>query len=251
MRCVLVAALVVVVAGAPAAAPGRSRGATDPPADDMVLIPAGAFTMGLGREGEDFSPEHTVSLDAFYIDRHEVTSLEYERFDPNHRRDSASDCDRCPVTNVNWSEATAYARWAGKRLPTEAEWEKAARGPEGYLFGHGNDYRPDRARLGARGAVPVGSYPPNGYGVFDMLGNVWEWCADHWVKHYYQQSPERNPKGPPKGPGRVIRGGSFKNGREVHLATRSWSRPSYRYRGVGFRCARDAARQEATELRDR
>jgi formylglycine-generating enzyme required for sulfatase activity len=232
----------LIEAVASPAASGSSRSAADAPADGMVFIPAGAFTMGLGREGEDSSPEHSVYLDAFYIDRHEVTNLEYERFDKDHRRHSASDCDRCPVTNVNWLEAAAYARGAGKRLPTEAEWERAARGPEGFLFGHGNDYRPDRARLGARGAVSVGSYPPNGYGIFDVLGNVWEWCADYWGKDYYRQSPERNPKGPANGPGHVMRGGSFRNDRDVHLATRSWSRASYRYRGVGFRCARDGPR---------
>lgn len=211
-------------------------------ADDMVLIPAGAFAMGLNRGREDFSPEHRVDLDAFYIDRHEVTNAEYERFDPNHRRDAASSCDDCAVTNVSWSEAGAYCRWAGKRLPTEAEWEKAARGPELSLYGYANEYRPEMARSRAEAATRVGTYAPNGYGVFDALGNVWEWCADYWDKRYYRQSPERNPQGPSRGPGRVIRGGSYKNGSEVHLATRSWSRPGYRYRSIGFRCARDGPR---------
>lgn len=209
---------------------------------DMVLIPAGPFEMGLSEGKQDFSPERRVYLDAFYIDRHEVTNAEYERFDASHRRDRSSDCDDCPVTNVSFSDAAAYAQWAGKRLPTEAEWEKAARGPDGFLYGYGSAYRKDTARLQADNAVRVGAHLPNGYGVFDMLGNVWEWCADYWDKRYYRQSPERNPQGPSRGPGRVIRGGSYKNGSEVHLATRSWSRPGYRYRSIGFRCARDGPR---------
>ena len=209
------------------------------PPGDMVLILAGAFTRGHGQGKEDFSPEREIHLDAFYIDRHEVTNAEYERFDPGHRRAEASDCDDCPVTNVSWWEATAYARWAGKRLPTEAEWEKAARGPEGSLWGYSNEYRQGQARTEAPGATRVGSYSPNGYGLVDMLGNVWEWCADYWSKDSYQRGPDRSPQGPPNGPGRVIRGGSFKNGPEVHLAARSWSKPAYRYRSIGFRCARD------------
>lgn len=218
----------------------KERPPTSEPADEMVLVPAGTFLMGRSEGNEDFSPERRVHLDAFYIDRHEVTNAEYEKFDPNHRRDQASDCDDCPVTNVSWTEAQAYARWAGKRLPTEAEWEKAARGPEGYLYGYGNEYRKDQARVEAADAVRVGGYPSNGYGVFDMLGNVWEWCADYYGKEYYREAPEHAPPGPRSGPGRVFRGGSYRNGREVHLAVRSWSKPEYRYRSVGFRCARDA-----------
>lgn len=207
--------------------------------EDMVLIPAGAFTMGLSESKKDFSREHRVYLEAFYVDRHEVTNAQYEKFDPAHRRDPASDCDDCPVTNVSWADAVAYARWAGKRLPTEAEWEKAARGPESHLYGYGKEYRKELARVEGSSALRVGSYPANGYGVFDMLGSVWEWCADYYQADYYRESPEKNPNGPPSGPGRVVRGGSYKNGREVHLAVRTWSNPGYRYRSIGFRCARD------------
>ena len=221
------------------------RAAANDTAEGMVLIPAGEFTMGLSEAKKDYSPEHRVYLDAFYIDRHEVSNVEYEKFDAGHRRDPASECDDCPVTNVSWSEADAYAQWAGKRLPTEAEWEKAARGPEGHLYGYGNEYRKELARVDAPAAVRVGSYPANGYGLHDMLGNVWEWCVDYYDTDYYPQSPEKNPPGPARGTGRVVRGGASSNGREVHLAVRTRSNPSYRYRSIGFRCASDGPGAES------
>jgi formylglycine-generating enzyme required for sulfatase activity len=226
----------------------KSRG-IDAPAfgpvskEDMVLIPAGESIMGLNGGEEDYSPEHKIYLDAFYIDRYEVTNAEYEEFDPAHIRDRSSECDRCPVTNVSWSDAMAYAEWAEKRLPTEAEWEKAARGPKGYLYGYGNEYEERLAQMEAPTTAEVGSYQVNGYWLFDMLGNVWEWCADRYGEDYYSQSPEVNPTGPEPGRGglgRVVRGGSFKNGREVHLAVRTWKDARYRYKSIGFRCARDA-----------
>ncbi|MFQ5791138.1 MAG: formylglycine-generating enzyme family protein [Acidobacteriota bacterium] len=209
-------------------------------ASDMVLIPAGEYTMGLDGGEEDHSPSHRVYVDAFYIDRYEVTNAEYEKFDPTHVRGPASECDRCPVTNVSWQNAAAYARWAEKRLPTEAEWEKAARGPEGYLFGYGDDYQKHLAHMETDKAVRAGSYPANGYGVFDMLGSVWEWCADYYREDYYAQSPAQNPLGPGAGRGRVVRGGSFRNGQEVNLAVRTWKSSRYRFASIGFRCARDA-----------
>ncbi len=215
-------------------------GAPAPPADDMALIPAGPFIMGLAEGEADFSREHEVYLGAFYVDRHEVTNAEYEKFDPHHSRDPASNCDACPVTGVSWQEATDYARWAGKRLPTEAEWEKAARGPEGYLYGRSRELLPEIARLDGAFALPVGSYPANGYGLHDMLGNVWEWCADYYDKEAYSRSLGANPRGPARGPGRVVRGGAYSNRQPVHLAARTWAPETYRYRSIGFRCARDA-----------
>jgi formylglycine-generating enzyme required for sulfatase activity len=231
-------------AAGPAPPSGPVPSPASVPLDDMVLIPAGPFTMGLLDGKKDFSPDHTVYLDAFYMDRHEVTNAEYEKLDPSHRRDPASDCDDCPVVNVSWPDAATYARWMEKRLPTEAEWEKAARGPEGYLYGYGNEFRKELARVEAPAAARVGSSPANGYGVFEMLGNVWEWCADYYGRDYYRESPEENPKGPASGPGRVVRGGSHKDGKEVHLAVRTWSNAAYRYRSIGFRCARDGPREK-------
>ncbi len=209
-----------------------------PPAD-MVLIPAGEFIMGSDEGEEDYAPAHRVYVDSFYIDKYEVTNAQYEKFDPAHVRYRLSECDECPVTNVSKRDAAAYARWAERRLPTEAEWEKAARGPEGYLYGYGDEYDKRLVNAQATRAVRVGSYPGNGYGVYDMLGNVWEWCADYYSEAYYSQSPDRNPLGPSQGPGSVVRGGSFRTGQEVHLVVRTWKNSSYRYRSMGFRCARD------------
>jgi len=214
-----------------------------PPAD-MVLIPAGEFIMGSDDGEEDYAPAHRVYVNAFYIDKYEVTNADYEEFDPAHIRGSASECDECPVTNVSKRNAAAYARWAERRLPTEAEWEKAARGPEGYLYGHGDKYDKRLVNAQASAAVRVGSYPWNGYGVYDMLGNVWEWCADYYSKAYYSQSPDRNPSGPSQGLGSIVRGGSFRNGKEVHVAVRTWRNSSYRFRSIGFRCARDVVPQQ-------
>ncbi len=223
----------------PAAIPGASARPSD-----MALIPAGPFRMGAdGRE--DFSPAREVWVDAFAIDRYEVTNEEYERFDPRHRREAVSGCDRCPVTNVSWQEANAYAKSVGKRLPTEAEWEKAARGPESALFGYGAEFDKALAVVMTSSASPVGSHPPNGYGLYDVLGNVWEWCADYYGSDTYVRAANRNPTGPESGTGRVVRGGSFHNGSEVHLAVRTWSNPHYRYRSIGFRCARDVPRRGA------
>ncbi len=214
------------------------------PGNEMVLIPAGPFLMGADGKS-DFSPARRIDLDGFTIDRYEVTNIEYEKFDPTHRRDPASDCDRCPVTNVSWDEAEAYARSVGKRLPTEAEWEKAARGPEGHLYGRGPKFEKESARVGAPTASEVGSFPPNSYGVHDMLGNVWEWCADSYLADAYRKLPDRNPQAPGSSVNRVVRGGSFRNGAEAHLAVRSWSNRHYRYHSIGFRCAKDGPRKTA------
>lgn len=219
-------------------------GAVKAPESDMALIAAGPFRMG-AEGGGDFSPTRELWVDAFYIDRHEVTNEEYERFVPKHHREPASDCDRCPVTNVSWTEANAYARSVGRRLPTEAEWEKAARGPEGSLYGYGPEFRKDHAVVQTDSASAVGSHEPNGYGLYDMLGNVWEWCADYYANDAYARVAVQNPKGPESGVARVVRGGSFRNGGEVHLAVRTWSNPDYRYRSIGFRCARDATEEGA------
>ena len=200
---------------------------------DMVLIPAGKFKMG-SNDGEDGEkPVHTVYLDAFYMDRYEVTNALYREFmdatghkAPKYWKDSNFNATNCPVVGVTWHDAKAYAEWAGKRLPTEAEWEKAARGGLGakkYPWGDsdpdgsqcnfadkssGYSWSDKRVDDGYKYTSPVSSYPPNGYGLYDMAGNVWEWCADWYDKEYYASSPRRNPTGPNSGKYRVLRGGS-------------------------------------------
>ena len=187
---------------------------------EMVPIPAGEFQMG-NNDGnrDDEKPVHTVYLDAFYMDIYAVTNVRYKEFmdSSNHhapRYWSISDFNapKQPVVGVSWHDATAYAKWAGKRLPTEAEWEKAARGGlknKKYPWG---DSLPNVTQCKFAGKnmsspAPVGSYQANGYGLYDMVGNVCEWCADWYDEEYYVKSPRRNPKGVDSGDFRVLRGG--------------------------------------------
>ena len=167
---------------------------------DMVLIPAGEFQMG-SNEGDDTEkPVHTVYVDAFYIDKYEVTQAQYNKFlevNPqwgNPSRDNAY--DNHPATPVSWYGAMAYAQWVGKRLPTEAEWEKAARGGlVGQAYSWGNSIDSSKVFLngGMGNNMPVGSYPPNNYGLYDMIGNAWEWCLDEFDPDFYGKSQRRNP----------------------------------------------------------
>ncbi|MBI2877575.1 MAG: SUMF1/EgtB/PvdO family nonheme iron enzyme [Candidatus Tectomicrobia bacterium] len=211
---------------------------TAPPG--MVFIPVGPFIMG-DTEHKDEEPVHEVSLDGFYIDRHEVTNLDYERDHPDHARNPFSACDRCPVTMVSWQEAHAYCQQLGKRLPTEAEWEKAARGPQGYRYDYGNDYDPTQARVGMAledGAIEVGGFLPNGYGLYDTSGNAWEWVADWYDDHYYHHSPTVNPQGPDQGIFRGFRGGSWNvDVCYSRVSNRDGGLPDARYPFIGFRCA--------------
>lgn len=195
---------------------------------EMVHIPTGEFPMG----GE----KKPVSVEAFYIDRYPVTNAEYKRFvdatghsPPQHwRRGTYSEgkADH-PVVYVRWSDAAAYAEWAGKRLPTEAEWEKAARGIDGREYPWGNEFDKDRCNTNESGiwdTTPVGKYSPGGdspYGVGDVAGNVWEWTAD--------------------GTGLAampLRGGSWLDGRhEARCSSRRRHTPQRRNEFIGFRCA--------------
>ena len=223
----------------------------------MVLIPAGEFQMGSNDGSDNEKPVHTVYLDAFYMDKYEVTNALYKKFvdttghrAPHYWSDPKYNAPNQPVVGVNWHDAVAYAEWAGKRLPTEAEWEKAARGglsgkkyPWGDLISHDDaNYEGTAGRDQWQDTAPVGSFAPNGYGLYDMAGNVFEWCSDWYGSDYYSSSPKNNPKGPSSGEYRVIRdGGWYDNANGLRVAVRFYS-PQFRtFYGLGFRCAADSS----------
>lgn len=225
----------------------------------MVEVPAGAFTMGFnGTQAlEDERPAHQVWLDAFSIDRYEVTTAEYARFLTEEKRAApwqwesvilAQHADR-PVIGVDWHDADAYCRWNGKRLPTEAEWEKAARGTDGRLYPWGNQVPIKELAnfaLGARFSysqvlLPVRTYEAgkSPYGVYQMAGNAYEWVQDWYATNYYETSPERNPQGPPQGQFKILRGGSWSDLPKYLLTyARFKLLPDTRNSYTGFRCAK-------------
>ena len=274
--------------------------------EGMVLIPAGEFQMGSNDEGTtddeqpphtrfdnfaresccpnedhgfDELPRHTVYVDAFYMDTHEVTNAQYKKFveaNPQWQKDriSAKYHDgkylmdwngnnypsgkgNHPVAYVSWYAAMAYSKWAGKRLPTEAEWEYAARGglggkayPWGDRFDHTKAHH--NARVG--GTIAVGNYPANGYGLYDMTGNVSEWCLDNYDSDFYAKSPYRNPISGVAIDVRlntyrevewfyqpVVRGGSYITAvRHARVAFRGYGTPPLTNFHIGFRCVRDS-----------
>jgi len=241
----------------------------------MVLIPAGEFRMGSNDGDGDENPVHTVYLDAFYIDIYEVTNEQYARFLNQYGRNSDDsgnmlvrigdeDCliekvgntyrpkwghEDHPVVYVSWHGAVEYAHFYGKRLPTAAEWEKAARGglmdkqyPWGDSISHDDaNYHGTGSRDAWKGTSPVGSFPPNGYGLYDMVGNAGEWCADWYGNDYYSASPTANPVGPGSGNYRVLRGGSWLcNTNGLRAANRGMCPPASTYScHGGFRCVED------------
>jgi formylglycine-generating enzyme required for sulfatase activity len=226
----------------------------------MVLIPAGEFLMGSENGTGDEKPVHRVYLDAYYMDRFEVTVGRYRKFveaagypAPDWEGiEKYSPSANHPIVLVSWHDAMAYAQWAGKALPTEAQWEKAARGglvqkdyPTGNSISH-NDANFIRGKtLGLTGekTVPVNRFRPNGYGLYNMAGNVWEWCLEHYDKKYYRRSPTHNPlnvdEKKPKGE-RVLRGGSWNDDNldnsVLRCAYRNHASPSTQDIALGFRC---------------
>ena len=261
--------------------------------DGMVLIKGGTFLMGTN-DGMPFeAPAHEVALNSFWMDDHEVTIAEFGKFvaatgyqtdaekfgwsgvfslrsgewekadhlDWRHPDGPTSQPNTNePVSQVSWRDAAAYAEWAGKRLPTEAEWEYAARGGmAGKKYAWGDELRPnghpvanwwqghfpDR-NTGEDGFIrraPVKSFPPNGYGLYDMAGNVWEWCADWYADDCYLHSTHDNPNGPASNNERVIRGGSWMCAENFctnyRVAARSHATPDSALNNLGFRCVRD------------
>jgi formylglycine-generating enzyme required for sulfatase activity len=241
---------------------------------EMVLVPAGEFIMGsagdeldhLKASRESFGdeiPRHRVYLDAFYIDKFEVTNARFQRFvqatgyrtlaeragdDATWRapRDSGSNItglEQHPVVQVSQEDAKAYCTWAGKRLPAEAEWEKAARGTDGRTYPWGNQFDSRQGNFEGKnkGTVPVGSYEggKSPYGAHDMAGNVLEWVADWYDVNYYRNSLARNPQGPASGDRAVLRGGGWNNGAlNVRAPSRNRNAPANRAGGIGFRCAK-------------
>jgi formylglycine-generating enzyme required for sulfatase activity len=230
--------------------------------EGMVLVPAGEFMMGRTKVTPDDwtnmrphvllddRPPHKVWIDEFWMDRTEVTQARYAEFvratgrrPPHHWKEGKvpPGAENFPVYNVDWHDAGAYCAWAGKRLPTEAEWEKAARGgleEQSYPWGDKPD--PKKARYGlSTGPGPVAEFPPNGYGLYDMAGSVSEWCADWFDRDYYALFIERNPKGPETGLYKVIRGGAWSDSAaRITVFFRNWVRPNQRTPNIGFRCVK-------------
>ncbi len=273
--------------------PAQAAEVTGKDGGPMVLIAEGPFLRGSpeGQGDADEHPQRTIILSSFYIDRYEVTNRRYQTFlkaaghrvpehccDPSYNLWKGTEIDAKlldhPVVNVDWHDALAYCIWAGKRLPTEAEWEKAARGADGREYPWGNQHdrmrangvsywsgtdfgSPEEAKAwfagengsgviatkGVQGilTVPVtelekGATPT---GLMHMAGNVWEWTADWYDPKFYENMEERNPKGPEGGEFKVHRGGSWLNHRGLlRNAVRDGSRPSMKNHGTGLRCAK-------------
>ena len=216
----------------------------------MALIPGGEFVMG-EEDGED-NPAHTVYVDPFYMDVHEVTNSEYKLFCDSTERKLPEFWGiakyRCgpgfanhPVLGVSQVDAIAYADWIGKRIPTEAEWEFAARGGLiGKRYPHGDDMDETMENFQGEGTLPVGSLAPNGYGLYDMSGNVREWVTDYYGWDYYRESLRENPMGPDKGKFAVVRGGGWHAGKGCSsVYVRYGLYPTFVDINVGFRCVKN------------
>ncbi len=269
LRSMMLVGIVLVAAPVVTVAEGLEKEVKGKDGAPMVLIPEGPFPMGVPHGdrdgGRDEYPRHDVFVNNFYIDKFELTNSRYLEFvkATNHRipqnpknatrnlwqGDTITEslADR-PVINVDWADANAYCQWAGKRLPTEAEWEKAAKGTADRRFPWGN-VEPTNKHLnfnqqwiGEKTLMPVGSYElgKSPFGVYDMAGNVWEWVNDWYDAKYYEKSPAKNPTGPETGTKRVLRGSGWQNETPtVRIFTRVDSDPTIRNESTGFRCAMD------------
>ncbi len=232
----------------------------------MVYVPAGAFMRGspTGRGEDDQKPQRSITLNAFYIDQYAVSMAHYRRCveagsctEPNKDEicnwgvDGREDH---PINCVSWHQSKGYCEWVGKRLPTEAEWEKSAKGNDGRLFSWGNELpsceltnynassQMGQDKYCHGRTIPVGEYPgaASPYGVVQMTGNVYQWASDWYGKTYYQESPDKNPQGPTSGKYRIVRGGSWFNvARDLKVELRGLIPPGTRLNYVGFRCAKN------------
>jgi formylglycine-generating enzyme required for sulfatase activity len=226
--------------------PGYTREVTTPAGTthELVGVPAGEFSMGSESGDSDESPVHTVNLAGYYIDKYEVTNGQWNGYAAASGKSSKSEPDDHPVVSVSWNDARDYCAWAGLRLPTEAEWEKAARGTDGrtYPWGEGIDETRANYDRNVASTTPVGSYPSgvSPYGAHDMSGNVWEWVSDWYDNGYYATSPSGNPQGPGSGTYWVLRGGGWSgNATNLRAADRPNVAPSYASSDFGFRCAQE------------
>ncbi|HHT9110517.1 MAG TPA: SUMF1/EgtB/PvdO family nonheme iron enzyme [Candidatus Brocadiaceae bacterium] len=250
----------------------------------MILISAGKFIMGSGEDEfiKEESPQHEVYLDAYYIDKYEVTNAQYWEFIQYIKR--TGDHSKChpgepkgkdhtpgtlhtgwdypyydypdyPVCRVDWYDAYAYAAWAGKRLPTEAEWEKASRGTDGRRFPWGNVWDVKKCNSGTNAPLTVGSFEQGNsvYGCADMSGSVSEWCSDWYHPEYYQNTPSMNPKGPENSTGlRIIKGGSLfaPYVYKMRCAVRMFGKLEEKNKSIGFRCAKDYKPEPDTTIKE-
>jgi len=244
---------------------------------EMVAIPGGWFEMGSATGGADESPVHKVWISPFLMDRHEVVQEQFKKFqmpDPSHFKNPQK-----PLDQINWTDATMYCNerslaegldpcydeetWDcnfaanGYRLPTEAEWEYACRAGTNSKYSFGNSLSKLKAHAwfadnSSKTTQPVGQKQPNPWGLYDMHGNVSEWCNDFYAEDYYKQSPNRDPKGPPKGRERVLRGGAWNSSADSCRSTYRASDPSINDTcladdSIGFRCVRSAPANISSE----
>ncbi len=221
---------------------------------EMILIPAGEFVMGdLSWLAQRDAPNHKVYLKPYYIYKNHVTVAQYRKFcDATGRQityqQSFTGPDNYPMVSVTWFEARDYAKWAGCDLPTEAQWEKAARGNDGRTYPWGDRWDSRKAHSGWKGVsgenAPVGSFPSGAspYGVLDMAGNAWDWCQDWYDSDYYEKSPPLDPSGPTTGTYRVLRGGAAigvdTGPNDFRTYNRYFYAPDQDFVDIGFRCVK-------------
>lgn len=220
---------------------------------ELLYIPGGQFVMGESR-AKHVKPAHEVEVAGFYMGKYEVTNEQYKRFCDETKRPYPKDYrgekvdlkrePKSPVGYISWLDAKAYAKWAGGRLATEAEWEYACRGGVYDTRYHWGDELSEEYlsyKYSSKGKTsPVGSFPPNPYGLYDMLGNVKEWVSDWFSYGYYKKSPKSNPKGPASGGDKVIKGDYFGSAKNYGCTSRDWRPQSYSMFWSGLRIAADA-----------